>query len=98
MYQAILERNPAQIIPRGEQELAKLDPTSGYQAGRLRFWLGWLQELAGNHAAARKAGAGAKELESFLKSSGNRNSLELLALYEYGPRRQSCCLCFIGTS
>ena len=28
VYQAILERNPAQIIPRIKQELAKADPAS----------------------------------------------------------------------
>ena len=68
IYQAILERNTAQIIPRVKEELAKLDPTSGYQAGQLRFWFGWLQELAGDHAAAQESWRQARsELESFLK-------------------------------
>ena len=86
MYQAILERNPAQIIPRVEQELAKLDPTSGYQAGGLRFWLGWLQELAGNHAAAQENWRQARmELESFFKEQpGNSKLIGLLALTNMG--------------
>jgi len=68
IYQAILERNPAQIIPRVKQELTKLDATPGYQAGQLRFWYGWLQELAGDHAAAQESWRQARsELESFLK-------------------------------
>ncbi|HEY3661427.1 MAG TPA: tetratricopeptide repeat protein, partial [Candidatus Udaeobacter sp.] len=86
MYQAILERNPAQIIPRVEQELAKLDPTSGYQAGGLRFWLGWLQELAGDHAAAQENWRQARvELESFFKEQPENSKLiGLLALTNMG--------------
>ena len=35
---------------------------------QLRFWLGWLQELAGDHAAAQESWRQARsELESFLK-------------------------------
>ena len=44
-YQAILERRPAQIIPRLKEILAKPDPALGYNNGELRFWLGWAQEL-----------------------------------------------------
>jgi TolB-like protein/Flp pilus assembly protein TadD len=39
-YQAILERRPAQIIPRLTEILAKPDPALGYLNGELRFWLG----------------------------------------------------------
>src|SRR6266496_395451 len=52
VYQAILERRPAQIIPRLKEILAKPDPTLGYINGELRFWLGWAQEVAGDHAGA----------------------------------------------
>src|SRR6266404_809516 len=45
VYQAILERRPAQIIPRLKEILAKPDPTLGYINGELRFWLGWAQEV-----------------------------------------------------
>ena len=57
VYQAILERHPAQIISRLKEILAKPDPALGYINGRLRFWLGWAQDVAGDHAATRKVGA-----------------------------------------
>ena len=67
-YQAILERRPAQIIPRLKELLAKPDPALGYLNGELRFWLGWAQEIAGDHAAAQESWRQARsELESFLK-------------------------------
>jgi serine/threonine protein kinase/Tfp pilus assembly protein PilF len=67
-YQAILERRPAQIIPRLKEILAKPDPALGYFNGELRFWLGWAQEVAGDHAAAHETWRQARsELESFLK-------------------------------
>src|SRR5262245_46158140 len=54
VYQAILERRPAQFIPRlKEILLAKPDPALGFYNGQLRFWLGWAQEVAGDHAAAQ---------------------------------------------
>ena len=68
VYQAILERRPAQIIPRLKEILAKPDPALGYIIGELRFWLGWAQEVAGDHAAAQETWRQARsELESFLK-------------------------------
>ena len=68
VYQAILERRPAQIIPRLKEILAKPDPALGYYNGELRFWLGWAQEVAGDHAAAQESWRQARsELESFLK-------------------------------
>ena len=68
VYQAILERRPAQIIPRLKEILAKPDPALGYFNGELRFWLGWAQEVAGDHAAAQESWRQARsELESFLK-------------------------------
>jgi TolB-like protein/tetratricopeptide (TPR) repeat protein/class 3 adenylate cyclase len=67
-YQAILERRPAQIIPRLKEILAKPDPALGYINGELRFWLGWAQEVAGDHAAAQESWRQARsELESFLR-------------------------------
>jgi TolB-like protein/Tfp pilus assembly protein PilF len=68
VYQAILERRPGQIIPRLKEILAKPDPALGYFNGELRFWLGWAQEVAGDHAAAQESWRQARsELESFLK-------------------------------
>src|SRR5216117_176525 len=45
VYQAILERRPAQMISRLKEILAKPDPVLGYNNGELRFWLGWAQEV-----------------------------------------------------
>ena len=39
VYQAILERHPAQIVARLKELLAKPDPAMGYFNGELRFWL-----------------------------------------------------------
>jgi serine/threonine-protein kinase len=48
--------------------LAKPDPALGYFNGELRFWLGWAQEVAGDHAAAQESWRQAhSELETFLK-------------------------------
>src|SRR5438067_707138 len=46
VYQAILERRSAQIIPQLKEILAKPDPTWAYATGEMRFWLGWAQEVA----------------------------------------------------
>jgi len=68
VYQAILERRPAQIIPRLNEILAKPDPALGYFNGELRFWLGWAQEIAGDHAGAQETWQQARsELETYLK-------------------------------
>jgi tetratricopeptide (TPR) repeat protein len=68
LYQAILERRPAPIIPGLKEILAKPDPALGYINGELRFYLGWAQEVAGDHAAAQESWREARsELESFLK-------------------------------
>ncbi|HYR22414.1 MAG TPA: tetratricopeptide repeat protein [Chthoniobacterales bacterium] len=68
VYQAILERRPAPIIPRLKEILAKPDPALGYINGELRFWLGWAQEVAGDHATAQESWRRARtELEPFVK-------------------------------
>jgi len=68
VYQAILERRPAPVIPRLKEIMAKPDPVLGYSNGELRFFLGWAQEVAGDHAAAQGSWRQARsELESFLK-------------------------------
>ena len=68
VYQAILERRPAQIVARLKEILAKPDPALGYYNGELRFWLGWAQDVAGDDAAARESWRQARgELEPFLK-------------------------------
>jgi TolB-like protein/Tfp pilus assembly protein PilF len=68
VYQVILERRPAQMIPRLTEILAKPDPSLGPINGELRFWLGWAQEVGGDHPAARESWRQARrELEPFLK-------------------------------
>jgi serine/threonine protein kinase/Tfp pilus assembly protein PilF len=68
VYQAILERRRAPIILRLKEILAKPDPALGYITGELRFWLGWAQEVAGDHAAAQESWRQAlSELEPLLK-------------------------------
>ena len=76
VYQAILERRPAQIIPRLKEMLATPDPALGFYNGELRFWLGWAQEVAGDHAAAQESWRQARsELEPFLKEQPENLSL-----------------------
>src|SRR6202007_667608 len=64
----ILERRPGPSIPRLTEMLAKPDPALGYINGELRFWLGWAQEVAGEHAAGQESWRQARsELEPLLK-------------------------------
>ena len=68
VYQAILERRPATVIPHLKEILAKPDPALGYFNGVLRFWLGWAQEVAGDNVDAQVTWRQARrELEGFLK-------------------------------
>jgi tetratricopeptide (TPR) repeat protein len=56
--------------------VAKPDPALGYFNGELRFWLGWAQEVAGDHAAAQESWRQARnELEPFLKEQPENYSL-----------------------
>jgi len=86
VYQAILERRPAQIIPRLKEILIKPNPALGYINGELRFWLGWAEEVAGDHSAAQESWRQARrELESFLKEQPeNYQLLSDLALANMG--------------
>src|SRR3989440_4444146 len=86
VYQAILERRPAQMISRLKEILAKPDLALGYVNGELRFWLGWAQEVAGDSAAAQESWRQARgELESFLKEQpGNYVLIGDLALTNTG--------------
>jgi len=76
VYQAILERRPAEIIPRLKEILGTPDPTLGFINGELRFWLGWAHEVAGDHAAAQESWRKARsELEPLLKEQPENYSL-----------------------
>ena len=69
VYQAILERHPAPVIPRLQEILSKPDPAWGYNLGERRFWLGWAQDVAGDHAAAQESWRQARrEMEPFLEA------------------------------
>ena len=86
VYQAILERRPGQVIPRLEEMLAKPDPALGFFNGELRFWLGWAQDVAGDHADAEETWRqGRSQLESFLKEQPeNYQLMRDLALTNMG--------------
>jgi serine/threonine protein kinase/Tfp pilus assembly protein PilF len=94
VYQAILERRPAQIIPRLKEILAKPDPALGYNNGELRFWLGWAQEVDGDHAAAQESWRQARsELEPFLKEQPeNYILIGALALTNMGLGEKAAAL------
>jgi len=85
-YQAILERRPAPMITRLKEILAKPDPALGYTTGELRFYLGWAQEVAGDHTGAQESWRQARsELEPFLKEQpGNFSLIGNLALTSMG--------------
>jgi serine/threonine protein kinase/Tfp pilus assembly protein PilF len=96
VYQAILERRPASIIPRLKEILANPDPALGYINGGLRFWLGWAQKAAGDHAAAQETWHQARsELESFLKDQPeNYTLIGYLALTNMGLGDKAAALAF----
>ena len=97
VYQAILERRPAPIIPRLKEILAKPDPALGYINGELRFWLGWAQEVAGDHAAAQESWRQARsELEPFLKEQPeNFELIGDLALTNMGLGDKAAAFAFV---
>src|SRR5439155_3649590 len=76
LYQAILERRPAKIIPRLKEILAKPDPAFGSITDELRFYLGWAQDVAGDDTAAQESWRRSRsELEPFLKEQPENFSL-----------------------
>src|SRR6266702_4584112 len=85
-YQAILERQPVPVIPRLKEILAEPDTAFGFFNGELRFWLGWAQEVAGDHAAAQESWRQTRsELEPLLKEQPQNSELIcVLALANMG--------------
>ena len=76
VYQAILERRPAEMIARLQEILTNPDPALGYNNGELRFWLGWAQQVAGDHTAAQESFRQSRsELEPFLKEQPDNYEL-----------------------
>jgi TolB-like protein/class 3 adenylate cyclase/Tfp pilus assembly protein PilF len=94
VYQEILERRPAQFTPRLKEILSKPDPALGPINGELRFYLGWAQEVAGDHAAAQASWSQARsELESFLKEQpDNYLLIGYLALTNMGSGDKAAAL------
>jgi TolB-like protein/class 3 adenylate cyclase/Tfp pilus assembly protein PilF len=94
VYQGILERRPAPIIPRVKEILSKPDPALGPINSELRFWLGWAQEVAGDHAAAQETWRQARrELEPFLKDQPENYLLTgYLALTDMGSGDKAAAL------
>jgi TolB-like protein/Tfp pilus assembly protein PilF len=92
VYQAILERRPAPMITRLQEVLAKPDPALGFYNGELRFWLGWAQEVAGDHTAAQESWRQSRgELEPFLKEQAdNWNLIGDLAPPRRHPSKYGC--------
>ena len=74
------------MIPRLKEILANPDPAWGYLYGELRFWLGWAQDVAGDHDDAQESWRTARrDLEFFLKEQpDNYNLLFDLALTVMG--------------
>jgi len=66
----------------------------GYHGGELRFWLGWAQEVAGDHAAAQETWRQARsELELFLKEQPENSTLiGELALINMGLGEKAAAL------
>jgi serine/threonine-protein kinase len=97
VYQAILERHTASIIPRLKEILTKPDPALGFLNGELRFWLGWAQEVAGDHAAAQETWRQAhRELEPFLKDQlENYELIAYLALINMGLGDKTAAFSFV---
>jgi tetratricopeptide (TPR) repeat protein len=63
-------------MSRLKEVLAKPDPALGFYKGELRFWLGWTQDVVGDHDAARESWQQARsELESFLKEHPDNHIL-----------------------
>jgi hypothetical protein len=64
------------VIAGLKEIVAKPDPRLGYYNGELRWWLGWAQDVAGDHVAARQSWQQAlSELEPFLKEQPDNNAV-----------------------
>jgi len=92
VYQAILERRPAQIIPRLKEILAKPDPALGYLNGENAVLVRLGAEVAGDHAAAQESFATGAQLTGTFPQREQPENVALmadLALTKMGFRRQS---------
>jgi serine/threonine protein kinase/Flp pilus assembly protein TadD len=96
-YQGILERQPAEMIVRLRQLLANPDRSFGYTNGEVRFWLGWAEDVSGEHAVAQESWRQAqRELEPFLaEQPDNEVLIDDLALVSMalGDKATALALC-----
>lgn len=80
-YQSLLERNPGQIIPQIKEMLSTNSLTDPGDRATTRAWLGWLQEVMGEHAAALENWRQARsELERYLEQPEYYGVIAYLAL------------------
>jgi serine/threonine protein kinase/Flp pilus assembly protein TadD len=61
VYQAILERRTAPIIPWLKEMVSKRDSASSNAEGHPCFWLGWAQDMAGDRVGAHESWMHARE-------------------------------------
>lgn len=75
-YQCVLEKRRVKITSAMRETLETRDATLANFAGELRFWLGWAERTAGDHAAAEQHWhQGREELERLLKNQPDNNIL-----------------------
>lgn len=80
-YQSLLERNSARIIARIREMLSTNSLTDPGDRATTRAWLGWLEEVMGDHAAALENWRQARsELEPFLEQPEYHGLIAYLAL------------------
>jgi tetratricopeptide (TPR) repeat protein len=80
-YQSLLERSPARIIPQIKEILSTNNSMDSGDRGETRFWLGWFEEVMGDHAAAVENWRQARsELEPYLKEGPDHFLIAYLAL------------------
>jgi len=86
IYQALLERRAGPIVSQVKEILAKSDPALRYNNGQLRSYLGWAQDVAGDHAGAQESWRQARsELEPAVKpQSEDLFDIGKLALIDVG--------------
>jgi len=75
VYQSILERHPMKIISSLREVLGAHDPAATNFAGELRFWLGWAEQMAGDHSAAEKTWRQARDDVELLLQSQPENDM-----------------------
>jgi serine/threonine protein kinase/Tfp pilus assembly protein PilF len=75
VYQSILERHPEKIISSLRGVLGAHDPAATNFAGELRFWLGWAEQMAGDHSTAEKTWRQARDDVELLLQSQPENDM-----------------------